>query len=554
MSRTVRWLLLVALVLTIVPLSAVTALADGGCGTAGCTTCGTWQEYPLYAGQTWQVGLIRVNNCAHKIGVEYVLFDSVTDGGWRLTETHLAVASSVAGLPQTKTGNPIPGAFPYSRIYENGVTTDAFCIDRPAGWTTGSKLYIAAHAVVNKPAVSHTETGSFCATSGPSTKLADAITPATLAWVHPGWNPNLREADTDAPSDIYLSAAWVWDAYKNPSPRNGDLVDLYQEFQIPDGAAVTAATLQIASDNAFSWKLNGGAATDVNLAGDWRAQTVFSYPTYVVDPNMSAWKKVYTYDVTNQISPLANALYVTGVNAAWDTDDPEVNPGGVIYRLCGTWTREVTDSLAANDSAWGGTVPFKGKNWAKYIEYTVQECCTVTCIAPYYPIQVVDFLQGRMKSGAPVLASRSNANGITSYDAAQLDTSFFSLGIGGWIEGMYGCRVPNGAGNDLVVVEDTWGAYQLEQAKVWVSQDGITWYYLGMANNLGRATGDSIHTWSYFDLSNAKQMDETTPATVDWIKYVKVQDASIVTASSPTNFDGYDLNTIRALQDGLTCQ
>lgn len=552
MRRSLRWLVLFVLVVALMPLGALSAVAQEG--ECGCTACGTWQEYPLYAGQTWQVGVVRINNCLDKVGVEYLLFDSVTDAGWKLTETHLAIATTVKGIPQTKTGNPIPGAFPYSRTYENGVVSDMFCIDRQASWTTGSQLIVAAHAVVKKPATSHLEYGDFCISSGASTKLGDTVTPATATWVHPLWNSSLRNAADDSVSDLYNHANWVWDEYYNPSPRNGDMVDLYHEFNIPDGAVVTAATLKVAADNAFSWKLNTGTYTDVNLAGDWRSQTVFSYPTFVVDPNMSAWKKVYTYDVASALSPAANALYITGVNAAWDTDDPTVNPAGVMYQLCGEYSIEVSDNNAANDTAWGGTNEFPGKNWAKYIKYTVQECCTVTCLAPFYPIEVIGFEQGVMKNGLPVIAARSNAEGIKTYDPAQTDSSFFSLGIGGWITGMYGCRVPNGAGNDLVVVEDTWGAYQLEQAKVWVSQDGVTWYYLGMANNLGRAAGDSIHTWSYFDLSNAKEMDEITPATVDWIKYVKVQDASVVSASSPANFDGYDLNTVRALQDGLTCQ
>jgi hypothetical protein len=337
-------------------------------------------SYPLFAGQTWQVGVILVTNTAGKICVEYKLFDSVLAAGWRLTETHLAIATSANGIPQTKTGNPIPGQFPYSRSYDPGVSSDKYCID----WSCapGANIIIAAHAVVNKPSTSHLEYGSFCVASGANTKLGDAVTPATLCWVHPLWNSSLRDAATDAPSDLSTYASWVWDTLYNPAPRNGDLVDLYHEFQLPDGAAITSGELQIAADNAFSWKLNGGAFTDVNLAGDWRSQSVFSWPTYVIDPNMSGWKKVYTYDVKSQLSPLANALYVTGVNAAWDTDDPTVNPAGVLYKLCGTWEKEVSDNNSANDTAWGGTENFKGKNWAKYMTYTCQRCP-----APVYKLE-----------------------------------------------------------------------------------------------------------------------------------------------------------------------
>lgn len=383
-------------------------------------SCYEEQRFPLFAGKTWQVGEMIVNNTDDQICITYELSSTVAAAGWRLTETHLALGPNANAIPQTKTGNPIPGAFPYSRVYDPGVVSDTFCVDMDI---TGAPIVIAAHAVVNKPSTSHMEYGSFCVTSGPTSKLGDTVTQATPTWVHPAWNSNLRDAATNLPSDLYTYADWVWDSYYNPSPRNGDLVDLYHEFSVPDGATVTNAELSVAADNAFSWKLNTGAWTDVNLAGDWRSQTVFSYPTYVVDPNMTSWKKVYTYDVTGQVSALSNALYVTGVNAAWATDDPTVNPAGVLYRLCGDWEKEVSDNNAANDSAWAGTQAFRGKNWATYFTYTPRACDGDYLLEFYGSSSYADPVPGQLqvKVNGVVLGSTlaltSTANDWRKYSA-----------------------------------------------------------------------------------------------------------------------------------------
>src|SRR5262250_730280 len=61
----------------------------------------------LIAGQNQRAGDIKIWDDGKSL---YVLYE--TTDPWCLTETHLAVASSLAGIPQ-KNGNPIPGQFPY---------------------------------------------------------------------------------------------------------------------------------------------------------------------------------------------------------------------------------------------------------------------------------------------------------------------------------------------------------------------------------------------------------------------------------------------------------
>ena len=72
--------------------------------------------------------------------------------GWLIYEIHLAVGSSLSDIPQTKGNkwgtNPIPGQFPYSRTFKNGVqkhVLDGINISR---YNKSENLYIAAHAVV----------------------------------------------------------------------------------------------------------------------------------------------------------------------------------------------------------------------------------------------------------------------------------------------------------------------------------------------------------------------------------------------------------------------
>jgi hypothetical protein len=116
--------------------------------------CGSPLVTPLYAGQTLDAGNVTVSNDANSIYVRYT-----TNVPWMISDAHLAIASSLAGIPQTKRGNPIPGHFSYSAIFDPEVTDYTFTIAR-GSFLPGQTLYIAAHAVVQAPASSGgTQTG-----------------------------------------------------------------------------------------------------------------------------------------------------------------------------------------------------------------------------------------------------------------------------------------------------------------------------------------------------------------------------------------------------------
>jgi hypothetical protein len=96
----------------------------------------------LIAGRYIDVGDILVWNDEEQLYVQYQTTD-----GWCLTVTHLHVATSVADIPQTKTGNPKPGQFAYSA--EHDCLTE-YTYEVPLQWDMNTELHIAAHAVVRK--------------------------------------------------------------------------------------------------------------------------------------------------------------------------------------------------------------------------------------------------------------------------------------------------------------------------------------------------------------------------------------------------------------------
>ena len=131
-------------------------------------------ESTLYAGQEFEVGTVSVWDDGEYLHVIYN-----TTGDWVLTETHLAVATALDGIPQTKKGNPIPGKFPYQCCYDgsewvflikdDGAPGAICCADGDTNATLteveyiiplseigegedycGELLFIAAHAVVQK--------------------------------------------------------------------------------------------------------------------------------------------------------------------------------------------------------------------------------------------------------------------------------------------------------------------------------------------------------------------------------------------------------------------
>jgi hypothetical protein len=99
----------------------------------------------LFGGQTIDTGTVTINNDASSITITYT-----TNDPWVISAVHLAVADSLAGIPQNKNSNPLPGHFPINTSYNPPVTTVSFVI--PLGnFTQGETLFIGAQAEVQAP-------------------------------------------------------------------------------------------------------------------------------------------------------------------------------------------------------------------------------------------------------------------------------------------------------------------------------------------------------------------------------------------------------------------
>ena len=93
--------------------------------------------------------------------------------------------------------------------------------------------------------------------------------------------------------------------------------------------------------------------------------------------------------------------------------------------------------------------------------------------------------QGPTLSGGAIAADRSNpaTAEVAQKSDVQGQSSFFSLGYQGCIVLKSSCAVVNGDGNDFKVWETTWGNtyHPAETARVYASQNGTNWTYVGMS-------------------------------------------------------------------------
>ncbi|HXO41446.1 MAG TPA: hypothetical protein VN999_08365 [Thermoanaerobaculia bacterium] len=107
--------------------------------------CGNSEQVTLFGGQTIDTGTVTISNDASSITITYA-----TNDPWVISAVHLAVANSLAGIPQNGNHNPLPGHFPINTTYNPPVTSVTFTI--PLGnFFPGETLFIGAQAEVSAP-------------------------------------------------------------------------------------------------------------------------------------------------------------------------------------------------------------------------------------------------------------------------------------------------------------------------------------------------------------------------------------------------------------------
>jgi hypothetical protein len=130
-----------AMKLKILRTSAILALSLAIAGPA-MAQCDSSETVTLFGGQTIDTGTVKISNDASNLYVTYT-----TTGPWMIGAIHLAVADSLAAIPQNKNLNPIPGHFAYQTNFNPSVTSFTFTIPL-AGFYPGEALYIGAQAEV----------------------------------------------------------------------------------------------------------------------------------------------------------------------------------------------------------------------------------------------------------------------------------------------------------------------------------------------------------------------------------------------------------------------
>jgi hypothetical protein len=95
----------------------------------------------IIAGQNIDVGDIFVWNDNVNLYVQYM-----TTNNWWLNKTHLHVATSLSGIPQTQSGNPKVGNFDYQSEHNPHVQSYTYPIT--IAWILNTELYLAAHCEV----------------------------------------------------------------------------------------------------------------------------------------------------------------------------------------------------------------------------------------------------------------------------------------------------------------------------------------------------------------------------------------------------------------------
>jgi len=340
----------------------------------------------LIAGQNQVVGsVIATPLSSTSLKVEYQL-----NAGWCLTQTHVAAATSLAGIPHTKTGNPIPGQFPQGDTFSTCQTSAG-----PYTFTglTTTPAYVAAHAVVwdksslttttvvSRPGVTVNGSGSAVAALEPGVGVSYPGCPAGDDDSIPSlWDSNAKLLGGATPN--WGSADWIWTTPYPLTPVAGEVATFSDGFTLPAGFQL-GGTLTITADNAYSATLNSTLlGHSISLGPGFPGTLMENAQVGSWGVASQGWQLVNQYPLTGLVAG-ANTLHVTAANEYmypddsylnWDSGaqtylgsisiDPDgatqcINPAGLIYNLtAGTYTH--------SETAWAAGTGFAGANWATY--------------------------------------------------------------------------------------------------------------------------------------------------------------------------------------------
>jgi hypothetical protein len=152
---------------------------------------------------------------------------------------------------------------------------------------------------------------SFDVVSDAATKYFDGSVwqDSVAAWVHGSW-PSIP------------GATWIWTGYQvtPQEAANGAVIDFRRTFDIPacepDFSQAIKGSIQITADNNYTLSVNSNFVGNGTLAN------------------------IVTYDISSKLVSGSNTLDFHATNWPWGTVDPEVNPGGLLYKASIEYTCE----------------------------------------------------------------------------------------------------------------------------------------------------------------------------------------------------------------------
>lgn len=145
--------------------------------------------------------------------------------------------------------------------------------------------------------------------------------------------------------------------------------------------------------------------------------------------------------------------------------------------------------------------------------------------------EVIEYIQGTSKTGGAIAANRTDATQALGAPERAGQNVFVSLGYGGSLVLAFDGAIPNGPGDDIEVVETSYGnpscAAYPEFADVYVSVDGLAWFF---AKTICRTDG-------FVDISDA--------GTFDYVNFVKIVNNNDLS----TTPDGFDVDGVVAIHN-----
>jgi hypothetical protein len=369
---------------------------------------GVTKAADLFAGKTTDVGDVFVWNDATNYYVEINM-----DDGWCMTESHVIVAATVAGIPQAN-GNPIPGQFPAGEDYNPCADGDTFTF-AIAG--VGAHPYVAVHVKAWEEVVS---TATIVSDPGTSNPVSYASVYPTFGAAVPAVVPTFAASGTwpAISGASYVSNQLAGDPFGMNAWRMTS-----ETLTVPGWPL--GGQLWVNSDNYELTRLNG-----VEIQRDDNGP-VATVENAVAEPAVSPQTWSTIENVAFMPNAGANVFTFVFRNSTWDGGGSFVdNPTGLIYKASATY-------YAHSESAWAGTAvgvtAFGGKNWATYFQVDFEPVLIQTLTVPTGSTAGIDSsLLAAGKSFEFMVTGTTtwlNRGGVDVVDAECVNTNG-----GGWLD------------------------------------------------------------------------------------------------------------------------